>query len=170
MFLSGEVVLDDGQITEEQVRVELVCRGGRVLGQDYTSGDGTFSIDIKSNTQDDSLDLSLCELQAQTPGYEPAKISVGLVIIATRPISSRQLDDIRESLIYACVVPAFPFEMRKIDVVKIMPQRQGAAKTAHQSRNPLPSIIGMHPTAAAIMNTARNLRKLIVAHFKSSKM
>ena len=47
MYLSGLVLLDDGQIPEGQVRIELLCRG-TVVRQEYTSHSGTFNLEISS--------------------------------------------------------------------------------------------------------------------------
>ncbi len=60
MFLSGKVILDDGQIPGQQVRVELVCQG-TVVRQEYTSNNGTFSIELNRGTQDtlQAIDASI---------------------------------------------------------------------------------------------------------------
>ena len=47
MYLSGQVLLDDGQVPGQQVRVELECQG-TVVRQEYLSPGGTFSLEISS--------------------------------------------------------------------------------------------------------------------------
>jgi tetratricopeptide (TPR) repeat protein len=105
MFLSGQVILDDGQIPGQQVRVELVCLG-TVVRQEYTPNNGTFSIEVNRGTQDTLLatdasisastysplgggigadpgggaglsNLSACELQARLPGYLSDTLPLG---------------------------------------------------------------------------------------------
>ena len=50
MFLSGRVLLDDGQPPESGTTVDLMCRGSMVQ-QDYTSHTGTFSMEIAGGQQ-----------------------------------------------------------------------------------------------------------------------
>lgn len=105
MFLSGKVILDDGQIPGQQVRVELVCQG-TVVRQEYTLNNGAFSIDVNRGRQDtlQAMDasisastysllgggigadpgggaslshLSACELQAGLPGYLSDTLPLG---------------------------------------------------------------------------------------------
>ncbi len=45
MFLSGRVLLDDGQPPGSRTKVELICQGS-VVRQEYTSHSGTFSMEI----------------------------------------------------------------------------------------------------------------------------
>jgi len=103
MFLSGKVILDDGQIPGQQVRVELVCQG-TVVRQEYTPNNGTFSIEVNRQDTLQALDasissltysplgggigadpgggaslsnLSACELQAGLPGYLSDTLPLG---------------------------------------------------------------------------------------------
>jgi tetratricopeptide (TPR) repeat protein len=50
MYLSGKVLLDDGQEPGARTQVELLCQGS-VIRQEYTSGSGTFSIEIAGGSQ-----------------------------------------------------------------------------------------------------------------------
>jgi len=50
MFLSGRVLLDDGQPPGSRTKVELICQGSVVL-QEYTSHSGTFSMEIAGGQQ-----------------------------------------------------------------------------------------------------------------------
>jgi predicted TPR repeat methyltransferase len=50
MFLSGRVLLDDGQEPGSKTKVELICQGS-VVRQEYTSGSGTFSMELVGGTQ-----------------------------------------------------------------------------------------------------------------------
>ena len=45
VFLSGKVMMEDGEAPPESVQVELICQG-TVVQQVYTSGNGTFSLQI----------------------------------------------------------------------------------------------------------------------------
>ena len=47
MYLSGQVLLDDGQVPGQQVQIELLCQGS-VVRQEYTSHSGMFSLEISS--------------------------------------------------------------------------------------------------------------------------
>ena len=47
IFLSGQVMLDDGSAPTEQVTVELVCQGA-VVRQVYTSSSGSFSFQLNT--------------------------------------------------------------------------------------------------------------------------
>ena len=103
MFLSGKVILDDGQIPGQQVRVELVCQG-TVVRQEYTPNNGTFSIEVNRQDTLQAMDasissltysplgggigadpgggaslshLSACELQAGLPGYLSDTLPLG---------------------------------------------------------------------------------------------
>lgn len=50
LFLSGKVILADGREPGEQVRVELICQG-MVMRQEYTSSNGTFSMELNQGAQ-----------------------------------------------------------------------------------------------------------------------
>jgi len=50
MFLSGRVLLDDGQVPGTRTKVELICQGS-VVRQEYTSHSGSFSIEIAGGSQ-----------------------------------------------------------------------------------------------------------------------
>ncbi len=50
MFLSGRVLLDDGQVPGTRTKVELRCQGS-VIRQEYTSNSGGFSIEVTGGAQ-----------------------------------------------------------------------------------------------------------------------
>ena len=55
IFLSGEVILDDGSVPSEQVTVNLVCQG-TVIRQVHTSSSGSFSFQLNpGRTSQDSI-------------------------------------------------------------------------------------------------------------------
>ncbi len=70
MYLSGQVLLDDGQVPEERVTIELVCQG-TVVRQEYTSNSGTFSVEISrgGSTKDK---LQPVDASASASSYSPA--------------------------------------------------------------------------------------------------
>jgi cytochrome c-type biogenesis protein CcmH/NrfG len=45
MFLTGKVLLDDGEAPSSRTKIELICQGS-VVRQEYTSQSGNFSIEI----------------------------------------------------------------------------------------------------------------------------
>ena len=50
MFLTGKVLLDDGEPPGPRTKVELICQGS-VVRQEYTSQSGNFSIEIAGGQQ-----------------------------------------------------------------------------------------------------------------------
>ena len=69
MYLSGRVLLDDGQEPGQRTQVELLCQGS-VVRQEYTSGSGIFSIEIAGSTQASSrsVDASVSSSNSQQLG------------------------------------------------------------------------------------------------------
>lgn len=70
IFLSGQVLLDDGSAPTEQVTVELVCQGS-VIRQAYASSNGNFSFQLNTGRgSPDSLqpiDASISSSQYGSP-------------------------------------------------------------------------------------------------------
>jgi len=56
MFLSGRVLLDDGQVPGTRTKIELTCQGS-VVRQEYTSHSGSFSIEIAGGSQQGTLPM-----------------------------------------------------------------------------------------------------------------
>ncbi len=103
MFVTGRVVLEDGNPAPEPVTVELVCRGS-VRQQAFTFGEGSFSFPLanegsgstdasssgaQSNRNDPfsrvpgqgarTLDLSDCSLRGVLPGFKSEVIGLNVV-------------------------------------------------------------------------------------------
>lgn len=68
LFLSGKVVLGDGQEPGEQVRVELICNG-TVMAQEYSSSNGAFSMELNQLSRQNALQP--IDASISTTGYNP---------------------------------------------------------------------------------------------------
>ncbi len=77
MFLSGKVILDDGRKPDRPVRVALVCQG-TVMKQEYTSSNGTFSLELNRGGGQDSQQPIDASISGSTYGNQGGGFSAGL--------------------------------------------------------------------------------------------
>ena len=95
MYLSGQVLLDDGQEPGQQIKIELVCQG-TVIRQEFTSHSGIFSIEI-SRGGSTANTLKPMDASASTTSYSPvdgriSSGSRGSGALSSSTIQRRQVD------------------------------------------------------------------------------
>ena len=95
MYLSGQVLLDDGQEPGQQVKIELNCQG-TMIRQEFTSHNGMFSLEIsRGGSTEDTL--RPMDASASTSSYSPvdgriSSGSQGSGALSSATIQRRQVD------------------------------------------------------------------------------
>ena len=92
MFLTGTVLLDNGEAPGPRTKVELICQGS-VVRQEYTSNSGTFSIEIAGGQQGTQpMDASVSSSGYSRLGSGGASVFGGSTGIAGGLASRRSVD------------------------------------------------------------------------------
>ncbi len=92
MFLTGRVLLDNGEAPGPRTKVELICQGS-VVRQEYTSSSGTFSIEIAGGQQGTQpMDASVSSSGYSRLGSGGANVVGGSAGIGGGLASTRSVD------------------------------------------------------------------------------
>jgi len=92
MFLTGKVLLDNGEVPGPRTKVELICQGS-VVRQEYTSQSGNFSIEIgggQGGTR--TMDASVASSDYSTLGSGGSDVFGGSAGIGGGLSSTRSVD------------------------------------------------------------------------------